>query len=158
MYGLTTLTSHNQAISSLILSGSDIRVITYCTIVSSFIGLLACWLLIPYFEVGGTVIGYGIYGLIQILFYYLYYWPKKMHIDSGKVFKCSFLPSVMAGVVAMLLVRYGLKRFLLPVNNDWIELFLEEIVFTLLYIGVVYAFILNAKDKSLFFKLIRKHA
>lgn len=155
---LTTLTSHNQAISSLILSGSDIRVITYCTIVSSFIGLLACWLLIPYFEVGGTVIGYGIYGLIQILFYYLYYWPKKMHIDSGKVFKCSFLPSVMAGVVAMLLVRYGLKRFLLPVNNDWIELFLEEIVFTLLYIGVVYAFILNAKDKSLFFKLIRKHA
>ncbi len=79
-----------------------------------------------------------------------------MHIDSGKVFKCSFLPSVMAGVVAMLLVRYGLKRFLLPVNNDWIELFLEEIVFTLLYIGVVYAFILNAKDKSLFFKLIRK--
>ena len=58
----------------------------------------------------------------------------------------------------MLLVRYGLKRFLLPVNNDWIELFLEEIVFTLLYIGVVYAFVLNEKDKSLFFLLIRKHA
>ena len=154
---LTTLTAHNQAISSLILSGSDIRAITYCTIVSSLIGLVACWFLIPAFEVGGTVIAYGIYGLIQILFYYLYYWPKRMHIDSRKVFRSSFFPSVATGIVAMLLVRLGMKRIFWA-DNDWINFFMEGIAFTVLYMGMIYAFVLNAKDKGFFLKLIRKHA
>lgn len=154
---ITTLTVHNQAISSLILSGSDIRAITYCTIVSSIIGLLVCWLLIPYFEVGGTVIGYGVYGLIQVLFYYIYYWPKKMHIDSLKVFKYSFLPSVITGIIAMLLARYCLKQ-LFVYGNDWINFFLEGISFSILYILMIYVFILNDNDKNFFLKLIRKHA
>lgn len=154
---LTTLTAHNQAISSLILSGSDIRAITYSTISASLIGLLACWFLIPVLEVGGTVIGYGIYGLIQILFYYLYYWPKKMHIDSRKVFRSAFLPSVMTGIIAMLLVRYGLRQILWS-DNNWINFLLEGITFTLLYIITVYLCVLNTKDKDFFFKLIRKHA
>lgn len=154
---LTTLTAHNQAISSLILSGSDIRAITYSTIAASVIGLLVCWISIPYLEVGGTVIGYGIYGVIQILFYYLYYWPQKMHINSGKVFRYSFFPSVMAGIVAMLLARFGLKQMIWT-GNGWMNFLMEGFVFTLLYIGMVYAFVLNAKDKGFFFKLIKKHA
>lgn len=154
---LTTLTAHNQAISSLILSGSDIRAITCCTIVSSLIGLLACWFLIPAFKVGGTVIAYGIYGMIQILFYYLYYWPKKMHINSGKVFKYSFFPSVMTGIVAMLFARFVLKQISWT-DSVWGNFLMEGFVFTLLYIGMVYAFVLNAKDKSFFLKLIRKRA
>ena len=154
---LTTLTAHNQAISSLILSDSDIRAITYSTITASIIGLLVCWISIPYLEVGGTVIGYGIYGLIQILFYYLYYWPKKMHINSGKVFRYSFFPSITVGVAAMLLVRFGLKQIIWT-GNGWMNFLMEGFVFTLLYIGMVYVFVLNAKDKDFFFKLIRKHA
>lgn len=154
---LTTLTAHNQAISSLILSGSDIRAITYSTITASIIGLLVCWISIPYLEVGGTVIGYGIYGLIQILFYYLYYWPKRMRIDSKKVFRASFFPCVATGIAAMLLVRFGMKRIFWT-DNDWIIFFMKGIAFTLLYIGMVYLFVLNAKDKGFFLKLIKKHA
>lgn len=154
---LTTLTAHNQAISSLILSGSDIRAITYSTIAASIIGLLVCWISIPYLEVGGTVIGYGIYGMMQILFYYLYYWPKKMHINSGRVFRYSFFPSVAVGIVAMLLARFGLKQIFWT-DNDWVNFLMEGFVFTILYIGMVYAFVLNTKDKGFFFKLIRKHA
>lgn len=154
---LTTLTAHNQAISSLILSGSDIRAITYSTITASIIGLLVCWISIPYLEVGGTVIGYGIYGMMQILFYYLYYWPKKMHINSGRVFRYSFFPSVAVGIVAMLLARFGLKQIFWT-GNDWVNFLMEGLVFTILYIGMVYAFVLNTKDKGFFFKLIRKHA
>ena len=154
---LTTLVAHNQAISSLILSGSDIRAITYCTIASSLIGLLSCWFLIPLFEVGGTVIAYGIYGLIQILFYYLYYWPKKMHINSGRVFRYSFVPSVATAIIAMLLARFGLKQIIWT-DNNWMNFLMEGFAFTILYIGMIYAFVLNAKDKGFFLNLIRKHA
>lgn len=153
---LTTLATHNQAISCLILSGSDIRTITYCTLVSSLIGLFVCWFLIPVFEVGGTVIAYGIYVLIQILFYYLYYWPKRMHINSGKVFRLSFFPSVAVGIAAMILVRFGLEQ-IVWIDNEWWNFLMKGFAFTLLYMGMVYTFVLNIKDKNFFLKLIRKH-
>ena len=154
---LTTLAAHNQAISSLILSSSDIRAITYCTITSSLIGLLACWFLIPIFEVGGTVIAYGIYGLIQLLFYYLYYWPKKMGIDSGRVFRSSFFPSLLTGVITMLLVRFGIRQIFWS-DNAWINFFVEGTAFTILYVALVYGVVLNKSDKHFFLRLIKRHA
>lgn len=153
---LIPLLSHNQALSSLILSGSDIRPITYSTAVASIIGLLFCWFLIPSLEVGGAVIGYAVYNIIQILFYYLYYWPKKMNIDSGKLFKYSFCPSLLVGVMTMLIVRNGLKH-VICFQNAWNNFFCEGALFTILYVIMIYFFVLNNKDKDFFYRLIRKH-
>ncbi len=94
---LCALVSHNQVISSLILSGVDIKPVTYNTAVSSFVGLSAAWLLIPEYQIGGVVIAFGIYVVMQLLFYYLYYWPRKMKIDSWRVFSKSFAPAVFIG-------------------------------------------------------------
>jgi len=94
---LCTLVSHNQAISSLILSGIDIKPVTYSTAGSSLVGLMVAWLLIPEYQIGGVVIAFGIYVIMQLLFYYLYYWPRKMKIDSWKVFSKSFAPAVVIG-------------------------------------------------------------
>ena len=152
---LIILLSHNQAVSSLILSGSDIRPITYSTTVASIVGLLLCWFLIPSWGVGGTVIGFGVYNLIQILFYYLYYWPK-MNIDSFRVFKSSFIPGVATGAIAMLSVKYG-AEYVLWFNNGWIEFFTEGTAFTLLYVMMVYFFVLNKSDKVFFLKLIKRN-
>lgn len=154
---LFTLCSHNQAISSLILSGSDIRAITYSTVVASIVGLLLCWFMIPYFEVGGTVIGFGAYNLIQILFYYLYYWPKKMKINSWKVFSSSFLPAACIGGLVMLIAKYGIP-LICPQENHWIGLFIKGTVFTLIYVILICLVVLNKTDKEFFFKLIKKHA
>lgn len=100
------LATHNQAISSLILAGSDIRAITYSTVVASVAGLVVTWFTIPKFQVGGTVIGYVIYQILQIGFYYLYYWPKKMNINSGRVFIKCFFPYVIVGGVSCFVVSY----------------------------------------------------
>ena len=101
---LILLCAHNQAISSLILAGSDIRAITYSSIIAAILGLTVSWFTIPTYQVGGTVIGYLVYNLIQIGFYYLYYWPKKMNISSSKVFFSCFLPYAVIGGVALLVV------------------------------------------------------
>lgn len=150
------LLSHNQALSSLILSGSDIRPITYSTAVASVIGLLLCWFLIPSLGVGGTVVGYAAYNVIQILFYYLYYWPKKMNISSGRLFKSSFSPSFIVGGVSILLVRSGFK-YVIGEQNTWVVFFCEGVLFLLLYAIMIYVFVLNAKDKAFFTQLFRKH-
>lgn len=125
---LTTLSTHNQAISSLILSGSDIRAITYTTVVSSIIGLVVCWFTIPDLQIGGAVLGYGIYLIAQLLFYYLYYWPARMRINSKIVFFKSFIPYVIVGTICYFIAKS------ISISDNELFLFISKgIVFTLLY-------------------------
>lgn len=147
---IATLAAHNQAVSSLILAGSDVRAITYSTLTAAIIGLLLCWFLIPVFDVGGTVIGYVVYCLVQILFYYLYYWPKVMKISSKRIFTHSFAPFVIAGVVICL----GLRIIPLPLGA-WISIFIKGTAFAVVYFLWVY-FILDKEDKAFIFGLIKR--
>lgn len=123
---LTTLCTHNQAISVIILAGADIRAITYCTIVSSMIGLLICWFTIPAYQVGGTVIGYAVYCIIQLGFYYFYYWPHVLHIDSLRVFFKSFLPYMGIGLLvatSLRLVHFDISPWLVGMSKGFAFLF-----------------------------------
>lgn len=130
---ICNLGTHNQAISSLILAGSNIRAITYNTIAASLVGLAVTWFLIPYYQVGGTVLGFVAYLLIQYVFYYFYYWPRKMNIKSAKLFFYSFGPYALLGTVAYLICR------LLPrLDNNWGNLLLAGGVFSIMYfVGVL---------------------
>ncbi len=131
---LTTLSTHNQAISSLILSGSDIRAITFITIVSSIIGLTTCWITIPALQIGGTVLGYGVYLVIQLLFYYIYYWPKKMGINSMRVFLQSFVPFVLLGVLC-----YFISSKCNLSDSLWLSFIIKGFIFFLVFvIGVTF--------------------
>ena len=136
---LTTLANHNQAISCLILSGSDIKAITYSTILSSIVGLVLCWILVAKFAVGGTVIAYAVYLLLQMCFYYLYYWPKVMKIDSKKVFKESFMPFVIIGLIGAVVFRS-----ILLTSSVWNELVLKGTFFTVYY----FVFIIIVSKKA----------
>ena len=148
---LATLGTHNQAISSLILAGSDIRAITYSTIVASIIGLLLTWFLIPLYDVGATVLGYFVYCMIQILFYYLYYWPRVMKIDSVRVFFSSFLPYVLAGCI----ICIGLRVIEFESMNYWIAIFLKGGVFSVAFALITYV-LLDNDDKQFIKKLLQK--
>lgn len=148
---LSTLATHNQAISSLILAGADIRAITICTIVSSVIGLVLTWCLIPIFDVGATVIGYVAYCLIQLLFYYLYYWPKVMRIDSFKVFLASFLPYALTGGIISLI----LKNINCNCISEWYMLMIKGFLFCLLF-AILSFYLLNEDDKEFIKKIINK--
>lgn len=148
---LSTLVTHNQAISSLILAGSDIRAITYSTIVASVIGLVVCWFLIPIYDVGGTVIAYCIYCLIQILFYYLYYWPKVMKINSKTVFFTSFIPYVIIGLIICLCLR-NVDISL----NMWMILILKGFIFMVIFTLLSYL-VLNNRDREFIKKVILKN-
>lgn len=146
---LTTLAAHNQAISSLIMAGADIRAITMSTIISSIVGLLVCWFTIPYWQIGGTVIAYGVYVLMQLLFYYFYYWPRVMKINSWKVFIESFMPYVLLGSF----IAWGCFSITI-FTNSWTAFFTKSILFAISY-GFGTFFLLTKEDR-LFIINIRK--
>ncbi len=144
---LCTLGNHNQAISSLILAGTDIRAISYSSIVASVIGLIVTWLTIPAYQIGGTVLGFISYMLVQMLFYYFYYWPRKMAINSLKVFFKCFLPYVLIGVFCFYIVQ-----FFSFFENIWINILMGIIVFTSIFVLATWV-VLSKEDKSFLMKL-----
>ena len=143
LWMFTLLFTHNQAISSLILAGSDIRAITYNSAIASVLGLVVTWFTIPKFQVGGTVLGYVVYLMTQILFYYFYYWPRKMQIKSGKVFLGSFLPYAVIGLAACFAAKYA------NINDNclWNGL-AKGTVFAILF-GVLTWIVVPREDKGL---------
>ena len=148
---LCTLGVHNQAISSLILSSSNIRAITYNTSVASIVGLVSAWFLIPYYQIGGVVIAFILYQIIQLLFYYLYYWPRKMHIDSWRVFSKSFLPYMTCGAILYFLID---RLITLQYNALWMFL-LKGCLFAMVYILFTVMMATNS-DKEYVYNIIGK--
>lgn len=147
---LCTLGTHNQAISSLILAGSDIRAISYSTIFASIVALVLAWLLIPIYEIGGVCIAFAIYMLIQLSFYYFYYWPQIMNISSLIVFTKSFGPFVLTGIIC-----YGIVR-LIPVFTNVLGMFFcRGITFAILYTCALF-FMLNSSDKRFIKGIVKK--
>lgn len=150
MWLICNLVTHNQAISSLILAGSDIRAITYSSVVASICGLLVSWFTIPVFQVGGVVIGYAVYGAIQMLFYYCYYWPKKMKISSWRILTRSFGPYMVLG-----LGIYMLTLLIPHLHNPWISFIVVGSLFSIAYILITFLSF-NREDKTFISQLAKR--
>ena len=147
---LCTLSTHNQAISSLILAESDIRSISYSSAIASVVGLISAWFLIPYYQIGGVCIAFVIYSFIQLIFFYIYYWPRKMKIDSAKVFKHSFVPYFVLGGV-LYYVIYQIPLYLAPICM----FFIKGTIFTVLYMAILWL-IINKDDKAFLKRILKR--
>lgn len=147
---LCILGTHNQAISSLILSGDDIRAISYSSIVASVAGLTLSWILIPKYQIGGVCIAFAVYMMIQMLFYYVYYWPVKMKINSCRVlFKC-FLPfAVLGGILAMLIINTHLT------DNTFMRFLIKGGIFASLFVFAT-LLMLSKSDRKFFINIIKR--
>ena len=145
-----TLGSHNTCISSLIFAGSNINMVAVWSAISSILGLVLSWLLIPVYQVGGVVIAYCAYIISQALFYYLYYWRVVLKLSSFKVFRYSFIPYVLMGVLAVAIVSF------IPslTNNTWYIVCTKSFIFSVIFIIMV-LLSLNKTDYS-FLKSIFK--
>ena len=148
---ICNLVSHNQAISSLILAGSDIRANTYSSIVASVLGLISSWFLIPQYQVGGVVIGFAVYGSVQMLFYYLYYWPRKMNISSWRVLSYSIGPYILMGGIG-----YYVCQLLPDCGGHWLNFFCYGITFTVIYLFAT--MLLSTKeDRNFYLSILKRH-
>lgn len=147
---LVTITGNVSCISSLILAGSDIRPLTYSSIVASLVGILTCWFSIPYFKAGGVVISMVAYNAVQEIFYYTYYWPKVLKINSWRIFIHTDIPFItIGGVLAFILLN--LPHF----ENHWANIFVFGLTFAIIYIPLSY-FILGNENRKYLFNMLKK--
>ena len=143
-WAITLLGSHNSAISALILADSNIRPITYFTIFSSISTITLSWFITPYYKIGGVLISYMIYVILQLSFYYIYYIPKVMHLDSLKILSASVLKPISVGVLSFLLS--SLIQSVLVFDKPIYEILVFGGIFTFIYSILILLFIIKKSE------------
>lgn len=149
LYLILNLGGHNQAISSIIFSGTDFKPITYFTIFSSVVCLMVCWFTIPYFQVGGVVFSVMSYVVLQLGFLYFYYWPQKMNISSIRILFKSVMPVIVIGGILSYTMR-SLHIF----DNQYLEIVLKGGLFAILYVSVIWIYV-SKSDREELMKLAK---
>lgn len=153
---ITLLGNHNAGMSAIIYSGTDIRLISRFSAFSYVSMVVVFWFLIPYYGARSLIFSDIWCTIMQMSFYYFYYWPKKLKVNSSQIFWTSLLPFSLAGVsIAVLLRQIDIC------DSHFLQLLLKGTVFLLLYGAVVYLMI-SRNDKQFFAsviksKILRKH-
>src|SRR3546814_886076 len=112
---LTVLLSmHNTPVASLVLSTGKTRALVYSSAVACIVSLPITVIFAPGLQVGAAVVGYLVYMVLQIGFFYIYYIPKILHLDGARLFGRAFLPAAIGGVVALAGAHYASGWLPLP--------------------------------------------
>ncbi|GGF24767.1 lipopolysaccharide biosynthesis protein [Echinicola rosea] len=158
---LTVLLSmHNTPVASLVLSSGKTKVLVFSAAIGCLISLPITVVFAKEMGVGAAVIGYLVYMLIQMGFFYFYYIPKVLHLSSTRIFFKAFSPSLLGAVIAMFLA--GFAGTLADIARPYMEMAVESTVFFIVFAGFHWAFVIKRSDidylKSNLLNRSRSHA
>jgi O-antigen/teichoic acid export membrane protein len=144
---LTVLLSmHNTPVASLVLSSGKTKFLIYSSATACIVSLPITVIFAPQLNVGAAVIGYFVYMLIQIGFFYVYYIPKVLKLDNGKIFFGSFFPSVLGAFIACGLSYYLSKWLEIP--EGYFSLLFNSAIYLILFMAYHLVFVIKPADIS----------
>lgn len=142
---LTVLLSmHNTPVSSLVLSTGKTRFLVYSSAIACLVSLPITAIFAKTLQVGAAVVGYLVYMVLQISFFYVYYIPKVLRLDGGRLFFRAFLPSTVGGVLAWLISGYAVQWF--PLASGYGTIIANTAIFAGIYGLYVLAFVVRPAD------------
>lgn len=111
---LTVLLSlHNTPVASLVLSTGKTKPLVYSSGIACMASLPVTALLADSLQAGAAVVGYLVYMVLQVGFFYGYYIPRVLQLNGSRLLLHAFLPAV-AGASGALVAACGL--------SDWLSL------------------------------------
>ena len=143
-YFINLLGSHNAGMSAIIYAGTDIRLITRYSAFSYITMVIVFWFLIPYYGARSIAISGTLCNLMQMSFYYFYYWPKKLQINSRFIFFRDLLPFMMMGIMVTCVIRMFTVS-----DSHLIQFVVKGTLFVLIFSSIVYMMI-ERKDREFF--------
>lgn len=126
---------HNTPIASLVLSTGKTRVLVFSSAFASFFSIIINAGLVDRYGVGAAVIGYGLYIVIQMLVYYLYYIGVVLKLSSKKVFYSFFLCSFPA--LLPLPIVYLLGNYF---ESIYLRIFIKSFLWFIVYFALLVYF------------------
>jgi len=145
---LTVLVSmHNAPVATLVLSSGKTKNLAYFSAFTCVVSLPITSMLAHKYNVGAAVIGFFVYVWLQIGFYYVYYIPKVLFLESKKIFFGSFFPSMLSGIIASV-ITYFISNLLL-IHSNIVVLISNSIFFLVVYSVLILLFIIKKKEIGL---------
>ncbi|MBK1439494.1 oligosaccharide flippase family protein [Parapedobacter sp. ISTM3] len=142
---LTVLLSmHNTPVASLVLSTGRTRFLVYSSAVACIVSLPITVIFAGTLQVGAAVVGYLVYMVLQIGFFYVYYIPKVLHLDGRRLFARAFLPAAIGGGLALLVSQYITTKLVFP--DGYGTVIANTIIFTLVYGLYLLVFVVKPAD------------
>lgn len=99
---------HNSPVASLVLATGKTRMLVYSSAIACLSSLTINVLLAKNLGVGSAVVGYLLYIIIQMLFYYLYFTRKILGLNSFSVFKSFIKPTSMGLATAYIVILFDI--------------------------------------------------
>ncbi len=131
------------------------RLLSWIVAIMGFVAMclaIACYcLFVPKYGVGGVVIGFAAHELTHTLFYYLYFLPRKMHVDTWHIFTHAVLPVwiLLGGACALVSIVFSF------VEMNTLPLSLMKIALLGVILLVVSWFVLlDREDKNIIKSLV----
>lgn len=128
-----TLFLHNSPVASLVLGTGKTKMLVYSSAIACIVSIIINVLFCNVWGVGSAVVGYLVYVIIQMLFYYLYFNNKILGLKSMKVFKSFIIPTGLC-----MLITLGIM-FL----NIEFESALTTLIIKLMVWGICYCILLQ---------------
>ena len=135
---------HNSPVAAMVLASGKTKPLIFSSAIGASVSVVTTIILSPILNVGAAVVGYLFYILIQMSFYYLYYIPRVLKLESHVLFFKSFLPSSIISVIAGLIsiAAFGL----LSLSNELTGVMIKTIFFSLIWVVLMRIFIIRKED------------
>ncbi|WP_282038264.1 lipopolysaccharide biosynthesis protein [Saccharicrinis aurantiacus] len=133
---------HNSPVASLVLASGRTKMLVYSSAAACFISIVINAILCSTYGVGSAVIGYLVYIIIQLAFFYLYFNPYVLKINSIKIFKAFIKPTILGLVPVIIITTSNFN-----LDNLVIDIFLKMIIWFCTTISLMLLFkIIDIKD------------
>lgn len=131
-----TLFLHNTPVASLVLATGKTKMLVYSSAIACIVSVIINIILCDRYGVGSAVIGYLVYIIIQVSFYYLYFNKKILNLQSFTVFKSFIIPTGIG------FVAYGMVFFInfSFVNSGILLIMLKSVLWSIIYILMIFFF------------------
>nr|WP_315143076.1 hypothetical protein [uncultured Flavobacterium sp.] len=137
---------HDYAISSIVLSIGKTKALVYSSLVGAIASVGLTIFFVKKYDVGATVIGFGGFILVQLLFNYFYYLPKVMKINGLKVLAKSFFPGFLISGLLCMTILYFDNNF--SHLNIFARISLKSSLFMFIFLLLIYFIVLDEVEKN----------
>jgi O-antigen/teichoic acid export membrane protein len=93
---------HNSPVASLVLATGKTRMLVISSAIACVVSLCVNAVLCAFYGVGAAVVGYLVYIVIQMCFYYFYFNKKVLCLSSARVFSSFAVPALLSFSVSAL--------------------------------------------------------
>lgn len=143
-----TIFLHNSPVASLVLATGKTKMLVYSSAISCIVSMVINAIFCPFYGVGSAVIGYLVYIIIQISFYYFYFDNKILGLNSYKIFKSYIIP-MLCGLLTLACV------YMIPITTNllWLNIIVKCLMWIITYGIVLFLFrVITKKDLEYFSK------